>query len=52
MNFNRLIPELSVSNFERRLAFYTAVLSFKVDFQRPEQRFAFLSLQGSHIIIR
>lgn len=51
MNFNRLIPELSVSNFERSLAFYTHVLPFVVDFQRPEHRFGFLSLQGIQIMI-
>lgn len=51
MNFNRLIPELSVSNFESSLAFYTEVLPFVVNFQRPEHRFAFLSLQGSQIMI-
>jgi catechol 2,3-dioxygenase-like lactoylglutathione lyase family enzyme len=51
MNFNPLIPELSVSDFERSLAFYTEVLPFLIDFQRPEHRFAFLSLQGSQIMI-
>lgn len=51
MNFNRLITELSVSNFERSLEFYIQVLQFEIDFQRPEHRFAFLSLQGSQIMI-
>jgi catechol 2,3-dioxygenase-like lactoylglutathione lyase family enzyme len=51
VNFNRLIPELSVSNFERSLAFYTEVLQFSIAFQRPEHQFAFLTLQGSQIMI-
>ncbi|MFH1448408.1 MAG: VOC family protein [Candidatus Micrarchaeota archaeon] len=49
MRFNRLIPELSVSDFNRSLNFYTGVLSFKVEYKRKD--FAFLSLQGSQIMI-
>lgn len=51
MVFNRLIPELSVSDFERSLSFYTEVLSFMVEYQRPEHRFAFLNFQGSQLMI-
>ncbi len=41
MNFKPLIPELSVSGFEKSLSFYTEVLKFHVEFQRPEHQFAF-----------
>src|SRR5947209_6128723 len=51
MNFNPLIPELSVSHFEQSLSFYTEVLPFRVEFQRPEHRFAFLSCQGCQLMI-
>ena len=51
MNFNRLIPELSVSNFERSLWFYTKILGFTIEFQRPEHHFAFISLEGSQMMI-
>lgn len=51
MNFNRLVPELSVSNFEHSLWFYTKVLGFSIGFQRPEHDFAFMSLEGSQIMI-
>ena len=52
MNFNKLIPELSVSNFDVSLKFYTSVLGFKIEYQREEQKkFAFLSYQGSQIMI-
>lgn len=51
MIFNRLIPELSVSDFERSLSFYTEVLQFGIEYQRPEHRFAFLNFQGSQLMI-
>ena len=49
MKFNKLIPELSVTNFDKSLEFYTITLGFKVEYTRPN--FAFLSLQGSQIMI-
>ena len=49
MKFNKLIPELSVSDFDKSLKFYTEVLRFKVEYKRDN--FAFLSLQGSQIMI-
>jgi catechol 2,3-dioxygenase-like lactoylglutathione lyase family enzyme len=49
MKFNKLIPELSVSNFQKSLEFYTKILGFKVEYSR--KKFAFLSLQGSQIMI-
>jgi catechol 2,3-dioxygenase-like lactoylglutathione lyase family enzyme len=51
MEFNRLIPELSAADFEKSLSFYTDVLGFQIEYQRPEQRFAFLSYQGSQIML-
>jgi len=51
MKFNKLIPELSVSNFEKSLEFYTKILGFKVDYKREESKFAFLSLEGSQLMI-
>jgi len=51
MKFNKLIPELSVSNFEKSLEFYTKILGFKIEYQREESKFAFLSFQGSQIMI-
>lgn len=51
MKFNPLIPELSVSNFEKSLSFYTSVLGFRIAYQRPERQFAFLSYQACQIMI-
>lgn len=51
MHFNKLIPELSVSNFEKSLNFYHRILGFKVEYKREESKFALLSFQGSQIMI-
>lgn len=53
MNFqsNPLVPELSVSNYENSLDFYTRVLGFSVAYDRPEEGFAYLVLGGAQIMI-
>lgn len=51
MRFNKLVPELSVSNFEKSLEFYKKILGFKVEYQREKSKFAYLSFQGSQIMI-
>lgn len=51
MKFNKLIPELSVSDFEKSLNFYTKILGFKIEYQREEVNFAYLSFQGSQIML-
>ncbi|MBL7159596.1 VOC family protein [Candidatus Microgenomates bacterium] len=51
MKFNKLIPELSVSNFEKSLKFYTKILGFKIKYKRDESKFAMISFQGSQIMI-
>jgi len=48
---NSLIPELSITNFENSLDFYTKILGFTIDYQREEEGFAMLSLEGSQIMI-
>ena len=50
MEFNRLIPELSVSDVKKSLEFYTNILGFKVEYSR--ERFIFLSFEGSQIMIK
>jgi catechol 2,3-dioxygenase-like lactoylglutathione lyase family enzyme len=52
MDFNRLIPELSAAHFEKSLSFYTDVLGFRIEYQRSEHNFAFLSYQGSQIMLK
>ncbi len=51
MNFNELIPELTVTDLKKSLDFYRA-LGFTVEYERTEDRFAFLSFQGSQIMVQ
>lgn len=48
---NPLVPELSVSDIGVSLQFYTALLGFQIEYQRPEDHFAYLSYQGSQVMI-
>ena len=43
MYWNKLIPELSVTNLESSLKFYKTA-GFKIEYDRPENKFAFISL--------
>jgi catechol 2,3-dioxygenase-like lactoylglutathione lyase family enzyme len=47
----RLVPELNVDSLERSLVFYTSVLGFSVMYCRPEDKFAYLNLEGAHIML-
>lgn len=51
MRFNKLIPELCVSNLEKSLHFYTKILGFRIEYSRQEPKFAFLSYEGSQIML-
>jgi catechol 2,3-dioxygenase-like lactoylglutathione lyase family enzyme len=44
-------PELDVSDLDRSLGFYVGVIGFAVMFDRPEERFAFLTLEGVHLML-
>ncbi|MFF2501374.1 bleomycin resistance protein [Peribacillus sp. NPDC058076] len=48
---NTLVPELSVSDINKSLNFYLNILSFKIEYQRPEDKFAMLSLNDCQIMI-
>lgn len=50
MNFNKLIPELSVTNITTSIEFYTSI-GFKIIYERKEDKFAFLELEGNQIMI-
>lgn len=43
MYFNKNIPELDVTNLEKSIQFYTTC-GFKLEYQREEDKFVFLSL--------
>ncbi|HTI82866.1 MAG TPA: VOC family protein [Acetobacteraceae bacterium] len=46
-----LTPELDVADVDRSLAFYVGVIGFSVVFDRPEERFVFLSLEGVDLML-
>ena len=48
---NPLVPEMIVSDLARSLHFYCQVLGFKIEYQRPEHHFAFLSFHGSQLML-
>jgi len=52
MKFNPLEPELYVTDFQKSLNFYNNILGFIIEYQRENPSFAFLSYQGSHIMIQ
>ncbi|MCR1950275.1 VOC family protein [Clostridium sp. DSM 100503] len=51
MKFNSLIPELSVINIEESKKFYIDILGFNLEYERVEDKFAFLSLEDIQIMI-
>lgn len=50
MEFNKLIPELSVTNIEKSKEFYT-LLGFEIKYERKEDKFIFLELEGNQLMI-
>ena len=40
-----MIPELTVADIERTREFYVGVLQFRVEYERPEDKFIFLSYE-------
>ena len=51
MKSNSLVPELSISDFKKSIEFYTEILGFKIEYQRTEEGFAYLSLGEAQIMI-
>lgn len=51
MIFNKLIPELSVSNLNKSLEFYKNC-GFEIEYDRPENKFTFISLEGSQMMLQ
>jgi catechol 2,3-dioxygenase-like lactoylglutathione lyase family enzyme len=46
-----IIPELDVSNLEKSLAFYTGVVGAQIRYERPEERFVFLEIEGAPLML-
>jgi predicted lactoylglutathione lyase len=51
MKFNQMIPELAVDNLEESLKFYNCI-GFKIEYERPESKFAFLSMDETQFMIQ
>ena len=51
MRFNKLVPELSVSDIHISRQFYTDVLGFSIEYERKEDKFVFLSLGEAQLMI-
>ena len=50
MKYNSLIPELTVKDIDKTKEFYVKVLQFKVEYERFEDRFVFLSYEGNQMM--
>jgi catechol 2,3-dioxygenase-like lactoylglutathione lyase family enzyme len=51
MKFNALIPELSVKDIEKSKWFYIEILGFKLEYERKNDKFAFLSFDEAQIML-
>ena len=51
MIFNKMIPELSVTSLEKSLKFYSNI-GFIIEYERPEDKFAFLSMGEIQFMIQ
>jgi catechol 2,3-dioxygenase-like lactoylglutathione lyase family enzyme len=47
----RLVPEFLVSDIARSMRFYVDVLGFEVLYERPEEKFAYLDLDGANLML-
>lgn len=48
---NKLVPELMVTDLQSSLAFWVSCLGFRVAYQRPEDGFAYLDLDGAQVML-
>lgn len=46
-----LVPELYCRDIAQSLKFYTQVLDFKIRYQRPEEKFAYLEREGACLML-
>ena len=52
MKFNSLIPELIVSSIEMSRDFYVNKLGFKIEYERKEDKFIFISFENNQIMFQ
>lgn len=51
MDWNRLVPELTVNDLETSRQFYCDVLGFQLRFERSEDGFVYLDLAGAQLML-
>ena len=52
MNWNQMIPEFDVFSLEESLNFYTKLIGFHIEYDRKEDKFAFLQLENVQIMLQ
>lgn len=48
---SKLVPELTVTDLQKSLAFWVTELGFELAYGRPEQGFAYLDLEGAQVML-
>ncbi|WP_439888643.1 bleomycin resistance protein [Pseudomonas sp. MBLB4123] len=51
MQWNALVPELVVEDYQRSKDFYQEVFGFRLCFERPEDRFGYFELEGAQLML-
>lgn len=52
MTWNQMIPEFDVFSLEESLNFYTKLIGFHIEYDRKEDKFAFLQLENVQIMLQ
>jgi catechol 2,3-dioxygenase-like lactoylglutathione lyase family enzyme len=52
MKFLPILAEFAITDFSKSLNFYVDIIGFKIEYQRQGPNFAFLSYNGSQIMIQ
>ncbi len=50
-DYARLVPELLCTDLARSLSFYVGLCGFRIAYDRPEEGFAYLDLEGAHLML-
>ncbi|NRA87549.1 MAG: VOC family protein [Rhizobiales bacterium] len=51
MEWAKLVPELSVVDIQKSLYFYIEILGFKAKYERKEEFFAYIDLEGAQFML-
>ena len=52
MKWNQMIPEFDVFNLDETLHFYVDLIGFKVVYDRPEDKFAFIEMEDVQFMVQ